>query len=247
MIPIKTDKDLEKIKKAGGIVARVLEDLGSFIKAGVTTAAIDKRAADIIKGFGARPAFKGYKGFPGNICTSVNEVIVHGIPRERLLLDGDIISVDVGVEKSGYFADAALTFAVGRVSEEAEKLIKVTREALYTGIEQVWPGNKLARVSCAIQDFVEDRGFSVVRAFVGHGIGLDLHEEPEIPNFAKGDEKLELKSGMVLAIEPMVNAGGFEVEILGDGWTAVTKDRKLSAHFEHTVLVTKDSSAILTK
>lgn len=247
MIPLKTKKDLTGIKKAADILAGVMEDLGSFIKPGTTTADIDERAAKLIKRRGGIPAFKGYKGFPGNICTSVNEVVVHGIPGKRPLVNGDIISLDIGVELDSHFADAACTFAVGKISKEAEELIRVTEQALYAGIEQVWPGNKLSNVSCAVQEFVESQGYSVVRSFVGHGIGSSLHEPPEIPNFGVPDKGPRLKTGMVLAIEPMVNAGGPEVEVLKDGWTAVTRDKKLSGHFEHTVAVTEKGSEILTK
>lgn len=247
MIPLKSEKEIDSIRKAGKVLVKVLKDLESFIKPGVTTDEIDRRAATLIRSYGASPAFKGYKGFPGNICTSVNEVIVHGIPSERVLRSGDIISLDIGVKLDGYFADAAVTFAVGEISDEAKRLVKITQEALYAGIEQVWPGNRLSNISYAIQDLVESNGFSVVRAFVGHGVGLDLHELPEIPNFGTPGKGAQLKPGMVLALEPMANMGTYEVEILKDGWTAVTKDRKLSSHFEHTVAVTLDGSAILTK
>ena len=247
MIPLKSEKELDMMRKAGRVLVRVLEDLSSFIKPGVTTFEIDQRAALLIKSYGAIPAFKGYKGFPGNVCTSVNEVVVHGIPSERLLLNGDIISLDMGVRLNNYFADAAATFAVGKISHDAKALIKVTESALYAGIQQVWPGNWLSNVSCAMQDLVESSGFSVVRSFVGHGIGLSLHEPPEIPNFGTPGKGILLKTGMVLALEPMVNIGTHEVEVLGDGWTAVTKDRSLSGHFEHTVAVTEDGSEILTR
>ena len=247
MIPLKNAKDIAGIRKAGRIVVKVLKDLRSFTSPGVTTKEIDRRALTLIKESGAIPAFKGYKGFPGNICTSLNEVVVHGIPSEKEVLAGDIISLDVGVKISGYFADAALTFGVGKISGEAKRLIKVTEEALLAGISQVWPGNKLSNVSCAIQSIVESNGFSVVRAFVGHGVGLELHEEPEIPNFGMPGKGIILKPGMVLALEPMVNQGSYEVEVLKDGWTAVTKDRLLSSHFEHTILVTEKGSQVLTK
>lgn len=246
MIRLKSLKDLDGIHKAGRIVDKVLKDVGSFIKPGLTTAEIDRRALALIKSDGGIPAFKGYRGFPGNICTSVNEVVVHGIPSERVLNEGDIISIDVGVKQGIYFADAAATFAVGYISKDAKRLIWVAKKALDAGINQVWPGNKLNNISCAIQDFVESHGCSVVRSFVGHGTGLELHEEPEIPNFTTQGKDIELKPGMVLALEPMVNAGTFEVEVLKDGWTAVTKDRSLSSHFEHTVAVTSSGCEILT-
>jgi len=247
MIPIKTAEDLNGIRGAAKIVARVLENLDSFIKPGLSTSQIGERAAGLIKNFGGIAAFKGYKNFPGYICTSPNEVVVHGIPGKYILKDGDIISIDIGVKLEGYYADAAWTFPVGRISPEAERLIKVTQESLYAGIQQIWPGNKLSNVSSAVQDVVESNGYSVVRSFVGHGIGLELHEAPEIPNFATNSKAPSLKAGMVLALEPMVNMGASEVEILKDGWTAVTKDRKLSCHVEHTLAVTKDGSEILTK
>lgn len=247
MVPIKSEKEIESIRKAAQILVSVLKDLRSFIKPGITTIEIDSRAGDFIKSEGALPAFKGYKGFPGNICASVNEVVVHGIPDRRSLKNGDIISVDIGVNLDGYFADAASTFAVGKISAEAARLIRATEAALYAGIKQVWPGNKLANVSCAIQEKIESSGFSVVRSFVGHGIGVSLHELPEIPNFGSPEKSIQLKPGMVLALEPMANAGTYEVEVLKDGWTAVTKDRSLSSHFEHTVAVTSSGSEILTE
>ncbi|HDP16427.1 MAG TPA: type I methionyl aminopeptidase, partial [Candidatus Omnitrophica bacterium] len=214
---------------------------------GVTTGALDKKADQIIRDFKARAAFKGYKGFPGNICASVNEQVVHGIPGETVLRPGDILGIDVGVEKNGFYADAAVTVGVGdRVSKAATELIDVTRGALTAGIEKAVQGNRLFDISHAIQAYAEDRGYSLVRDFVGHGIGRKMHEEPEIPNFGKPGTGPRLKSGMVLAIEPMVNLGRFEVEILSDGWTAVTKDGKLSAHFEHTVCVTDKGPRILT-
>ncbi|MEE8317490.1 MAG: type I methionyl aminopeptidase, partial [Candidatus Omnitrophota bacterium] len=206
---------------------------------GTTTAELDKKAEEIIRNFNARSAFKGYKGFPGNICTSINEQVVHGIPGRKILDSGDILGIDVGVEKNGFYADAAITIGIGgSVSENARDLIATTQKALAVGIEKAVEGNRLFDISHAIQECVELSGYSVVRAFVGHGIGRSMHEEPEIPNFGKASTGPRLKKGMILAIEPMVNEGGCEIEILDDGWTAVTKDRKLSAHFEHTVCVT---------
>ena len=247
MIPLKNKQEFDKIRKAGKILVNVLENLESFIKPGITTKDIDNRAAKLIRSHGAVPAFKNYKGFPGNVCTSINEVVVHGIPGKEKLRDGDIVSLDIGVKLDGYFADAAVTFGVGHVSNEAKRLIEVTKKSLQAGIDQIWPGNHLSNVSRAVQDTVESNGYSVVRAFVGHGIGSELHEPPEIPNFGSPGKGITLKPGMVLALEPMVNMGTYEVEVLGDGWTAVTKDRKLSSHFEHTVAVTETGSEILTK
>ncbi len=195
----------------------------------------------------ARPAFKGYLGYPFSLCVSVNEEVVHGFPSGRRLVDGDIVSLDFGVCLEGYYGDAALTQAVGRISPQAEQLIKVTRESLFKGLEQVRAGRRLGDVSFAVQHHVESHRFSVVRQFVGHGIGKALHEDPQVPNFGESGRGLLLKPGMVLAIEPMVNAGGSEVEIMADGWTAVTKDRSLSAHFEHTIAITENGCRILTQ
>lgn len=246
MISLKSDRETGLMFKAGEIVGRVFEILGDEIKPGVTTRQLDNHAAEIISSLGARPAFLGYKGFPGNICTSINEVVVHGIPGQRPLKEGDIISLDIGVEFEGYYADAAATFDVGKISETARRLIDVTERSLYLGIGKARPGNRLSDISYEIQNLAEQNGFSVVRAFVGHGIGSKMHEEPEVPNFGRPNRGVRLEPGMVLAIEPMVNEGTYEVKILEDGWTAVTQDGKLSAHFEHTVLITEDEPRILT-
>ena len=247
MIEIKSEREIALIKEAGRIVRIVLQEIKKTARPGVTTAELDKRAVTIINDFNARPAFKGYRGFPGNICTSINEQVVHGIPGKTELKVGDILSVDVGVEKDGYFADAAITVAIGNgASEGARDLIRATEKALYLGIEKAVEGNRLFDISFAIQRYIESCDFSVVRAFVGHGIGKKMHEDPEIPNFGKPDTGPRLKKGMVLAIEPMINEGTYEIEILNDGWTAVTKDRLLSAHFEHTVCVTDKEPRILT-
>lgn len=247
MIDIKNEREIALMEKAGGIVRKVLQDLGQIAKPGMTTEELDREAENLIKGLEGSPAFKGYKGFPGTICASINEQVVHGIPDKTKLKAGDIVSLDVGVEKEGYYADAAITIGVGAsISEKAKKLINITKEALYQGIKKAIEGNRLFDVSFAIQQYAESRGYSVVRDFVGHGIGKEIHEEPEIPNFGKEGTGPRLKKGMVLAIEPMINEGGYEIEILDNGWTAVTKDRKLSAHFEHTVCVTKGEPKILT-
>lgn len=247
MIVLRSEAEIESIREAGRIAALTLERMKIAVKAGTTTGELDEMARKEILKEGGEPAFKDYKGFPGNICTSVNEVIVHGIPSKRALEDGDIIAIDVGVKFKGYFADAAMTFAVGDITLEAERLIEVTENALYAGIDNARPGNRLSDISSSIQQVVESSGYSVVRAFVGHGIGAKIHEEPEIPNFGKPGTGPKLERGMVLAIEPMVNMGAFDIEILDDGWTAVTKDRKLSAHFEHTVVIRDDDAEVLTR
>ena len=246
MIPLKSEKDLRMIKQSAEILSRVMRQIKKEIKEGVSTREIDARAEELILGENALPAFKGYKGFPATVCTSINEEIVHGIPSTRRLKDGDILGLDLGVNYNGYFSDAAVTLPIGRVSGKVKKLIEVTRKALAEGIKEARPGNHLLDVSAAIQGYVEKNGFSVVRQFVGHGIGLSLHEEPEIPNFGQPHRGPLLEKGMVLAIEPMVNMGGWEAEILDNGWTAVTKDRLPSAHFEHTVVITEEGPEILT-
>lgn len=234
------------LKAAGKIVARVMQKLRESIKAGISTLEIDYLAEQLIKKEKAIPAFKGYRGYPANICTSINEEIVHGIPSERRLKEGDIISLDIGINYAGYFSDTAITVPVGRVNPEAKKLIEVTKSALAEGIKQACDGNHLSDISYAIQNYVERQGFSVVREFVGHGIGSCLHEEPEIPNFGLPHQGPLIRSGMVLAIEPMVNAGTWKSKILENQWTAVTADGKPSAHFEHTVAVTDNGPEILT-
>jgi methionyl aminopeptidase len=246
MIPLKSERDLEMLRKSGKILANAMQRLKEFIKVGVSTIEIDRLAEDLVRKQDAAPAFKGYRGFPANICTSINEEIVHGIPSERILRDGDIISLDLGVEYQGYFSDAAITLGVGRVGSKTKKLLEVTKQALARGIKQARVNNNLSDISCAIQSYAEKYGFSVVRQFVGHGIGYHLHEEPEIPNFGRPHEGAQLKSGMVFAIEPMVNMGTWECVILDNGWTAVTKDGLASAHFEHTVAITENGPEILT-
>jgi len=247
MIPLKSEEDLEVLKKAGVITARILNRLREAIKPGVSTAEIDRLTEELVSREKVIPAFKGYKGFPASICISVNEEVVHGIPGERLIADGDIVSLDLGVNYSGYFSDSAVTLAIGKVDSRKKKLIEVARNALAQGIRQARPGGRLTDISYSIQNYVEKNGFSVVRQFVGHGIGRALHEEPEIPNFGEKGRGPVLKAGMVLAIEPMVNLGTWECEILENGWTAVTRDRLSSAHFEHTVAITQDGPRILSK
>jgi methionyl aminopeptidase len=247
MIPLKSEPDLEILKASGGILARVLRRLEQKVSVGITTAEINALAEELVLKENAIPAFKGYKGFPATVCTSVNEEIVHGIPGKRRLKEGDIISIDLGVNYQGYFSDAAVTLPVGNIDAKKRKLIEVTKKSLAEGIKQAKAGNNLFDISYSIQNYVEKNGFSVVRQFVGHGIGRSLHEEPEIPNFGRAKEGEVLKTGMVFAIEPMVNMGTWECEILENGWTAVTKDRLPSAHFEHTVAITEKGPEILTK
>ncbi|MBI5143814.1 MAG: type I methionyl aminopeptidase [Candidatus Omnitrophica bacterium] len=247
MIVLRSDEEIGSIRRAGQIVASTLAKLKRFARAGIETKELDAIAREEILKENGYPAFKDYKGFPGNICISLNEVVVHGIPSARRIKSGDIISIDIGVKFKDYFADAAITIGVGQISPEAGRLIEATEKALYAGVANARPGNRLYDISSAIQNIAESNGFSVVRSFVGHGIGLRLHEEPEIPNFGKQGSGPRLEKGMVLAIEPMVNTGTFEVEILADGWTAVTKDRKLSAHFEHTIAIRDGDAEILTE
>ncbi|MCX5714953.1 MAG: type I methionyl aminopeptidase [Candidatus Omnitrophica bacterium] len=246
MIPLKSDKDLGLLRDSGRILAKVLQELRQSIRPGITTAQIDNLAQELIAATGGKAAFKGYKGFPASVCVSVNEEIVHGIPGPRVLLEGDILSIDLGIDYQGYFSDAAVTVPVGKVDNRSKKLIEVTRKALSEGIKQAKAGNHLSDISHAIQVYVEGQGFSVVRQFVGHGIGWSLHEEPEIPNFGQPHKGAVLKNGMVLAIEPMVNVGSWESEISDNSWTAVTKDGLRSAHFEHTVAITPRGPEILT-
>ena len=247
MIPLKSQKDLQLIRQSGQILSQVMRQLEKFVREGVLTREIDELAEKLIREQNALPAFKGYKGFPATVCTSINEEIVHGIPSERRLKNGDILGLDVGVKYNGYFSDAAVTLPVGVVPAKVKKLIEVARKALAEGIKEAKPGNHLLDISAAIQRQVEKNGFSVVRQFVGHGIGTSLHEDPEIPNFGQPHHGLLLEKGMVLAIEPMVNMGGWEAEISANGWTAVTKDGLPSAHFEHTVAITEKGPEILTR
>ena len=229
------------------IVARVLEELRQIIQPGITTGELNDRAEQSIKNHGATPAFKGYRGFPAGLCTSINEQIVHAIPDERKLKEGDIISLDLGAKLNGFYGDAAITVPVGNIGNKVEKLLRVTEESLYKGIEQAVVGNRLSDISQSIQAWVESHGYSVVRDFVGHGIGRSLHEEPQIPNFGNPVPNPRLQEGMVFALEPMVNEGSYEIRILSDGWTAVTADGSLSAHFEHTVAITSNGPIILSE
>lgn len=248
MIRLKSKDEIAYIRKAGEIVSQVLEILSINLKVGMSTYELEQLARDFIVSKGATPAFKNYRGFPGNICTSINNVVVHGIPNKKTFLkEGDIISVDVGVKLNSYFADSAYTFDIGRIDRSTKKLLRVTKEALYRGIDKARQGNRLTDISHCIQGFVESNGFNVVRNFVGHGIGYDLHEDPEVPNFGESNRGVRLEEGMVLAIEPMVNKGRYQTRVLDDNWTVVTEDGSLSCHFEHTVYITKEKPEVLTE
>ncbi|OPZ64200.1 MAG: Methionine aminopeptidase 1 [Firmicutes bacterium ADurb.Bin506] len=246
MIILKSEAEIGLMRRAGSLVWHVLDKVGQAIRPGVTTRELDAIAENTIREAGAEPSFKGYHGYPASICASVNEQVIHGIPGERRLVEGDIIGIDVGAVLDGYHGDSARTFAVGAVSSEAARLLRVTEESLTAGIEAARAGNTLGDVGHAVQSYAEANGFSVVRDFVGHGIGRKMHEEPAVPNYGRPGLGKRLRAGMVLAIEPMINAGGYEVEVLGDNWTAVTRDGSLSAHFEHTVAITEDGPVVLT-
>lgn len=247
MIVIKSAQEITYMRQAGKVVAETLYELGKRVKPGVTTGELNEFADEFIRKCGCVPAFLNYQGFPASICTSINNEVVHGIPGLRKLENGDIISIDVGAFYHGYCGDAACTFPVGDISPEAERLIKVTKQSLYVGIEKAVKGNRIGDIGAAIQTFVEDNGYNVVRAFVGHGIGQKMHEDPQVPNFGTPGRGPRLEPGMTLAIEPMVNIGTYDVAILPNKWTVVTKDGSLSAHFEHTVLVTGGKPEILTR
>lgn len=247
MIICKTPREIEIMKEAGRIVALTHKELQRFISPGVSTKQLDEIAEKFIRQHNAIPSFKGYNGFRGSICTSVNEELVHGIPGDRILKDGDIISLDIGANYRGYHGDSAWTYPVGTVSSEVQKLLKVTEDSLFVGLEEAKPGERLSNISHAIQTYVESYGFSIVREYVGHGIGQNLHEDPQIPHYGPPGKGPKLKPGMVLAIEPMVNAGSRYVKTLGDNWTVVTQDGKMCAHFEHTVAITETGFEILTK
>ena len=247
MIVYKSPEEISRLRAANRLVADVLSELQAMVAPGVTTQELDAVAEARIRENGAVPAFKGYQGYPATLCVSVNDAVVHGIPSDRALKDGDIISIDMGVLRSGYYGDSAVTVGVGHVSEHASTLMTVTQEALDRAIAKVQVDGRVSNLSHVIQQHVEAHGFSVVREFVGHGIGTKLHEEPQIPNYGEPGLGPRLREGMVLAIEPMVNAGGPGVRVLDDGWTAVTRDGELSAHFEHTVAVTADGPEILSR
>jgi methionyl aminopeptidase len=246
VIVCKSPSEIEKMRAANALVAGVLAELAAMVAPGVTTRDLDEVAERLVREGGAEPAFKGYRGYPATLCASVNEQVVHGIPSSRRLVDGDILSLDMGVKLNGFFGDSAVTVPVGHITEDAQRLLTVTQEALEHGIAQVRVGNRISDIGHAIQLHVESHGFSVVREFVGHGIGAALHEEPQIANYGEPGRGPRMAEGMVLAIEPMVNMGRPAVKVLADGWTAVTRDGSMSAHFEHTVAVTRQGPLILT-
>lgn len=247
-ISIKSDKEIELMQESGRILAKVLEELERYVRPGLSTFDIDKKCHEIIKGYGCIPSFLDYNGFPASLCISVNDEVVHGIPsKDNILREGDIVSLDCGVIYEGYHSDAARTIPVGEITNEAKKLIEVTKQSFYEGIKYAKEGKHLHDISEAIQKYVESFGFSVVRDLVGHGIGRNLHEEPQIPNFKQKNRGPKLAPGMTLAIEPMVNAGRYDVYWLEDDWTVVTEDGSLSSHYENTILITKDEPIILTK
>lgn len=240
------EEEVAAIKRSNQIVAQILEGLEAMIRPGLRTKEMDEWAEAKTREMGAIPAFKGYRDYPASLCTSINEEIVHGIPSSRSLRDGDIISLDFGVLYKGYYGDAAATFPVGKITPKAKKLIQTAEEAFYKGLDQIKVGNRMSDISHAIQSHVESQDFSVIRSFVGHGIGLSLHEEPQIPNFGLPGRGPKIKPGMVFALEPMIAMGDWNVEILDDNWTAITRDRSLSAHYEHTVAVTPKGAEILS-
>jgi methionyl aminopeptidase len=247
MIILRSEREIAKLRASNRLVAEILHEVKEVIKGGITTQELNDLAESLIRTRDAVPAFKGYRGYPMTLCISVNEEVVHGIPSNRKLKEGDIVSLDLGTIYQGYYGDAAITVGVGELSPEAKKLLSVTENALYIGIDKAREGNCLSDISYAIQNYVEGFGFSVVRAFVGHGIGTSLHEDPQVPNFGPPGRGPRLKTGMVFCIEPMVNTGGNAVDILADNWTVVTADRSLSAHFEHTIAITHNGAEILTK
>ena len=247
MICVKSNKEIAKMQKAGEITAGALLAAGEAVKPGMTTYELDKIVHKYITSHGAKPSFLGYGGFPGSACISVNDEVIHGIPGPRKLVEGDIVSVDVGAYIDGYHGDSAKTFAVGKISPEAEALMKSTEESLYLAIDMAKPGVRLGDLGAAIAKYNEDRGYSVVKQFVGHGVGRDLHEDPEVPNFGKPGHGIRLVAGMVIAVEPMINMGTDAIYTMPDKWTVRTKDGKPSAHFEHTIAITPDGAVILTK
>lgn len=247
MIVLKSKAEIEKMRRANQLVVEVMKTIGTMIKPGVTTKDLDRVAEEIIRGQGGVPAFLGYRGFPATLCTSINEEVVHGIPSDKRVLNaGDIVSVDCGVVLDGFYGDHAITFAVGDVAPRTQRLLEITQEALKKGIEKMVVGNRLGDVGAAIQSHVEAEGFGVVKDYVGHGIGRNLHEEPQVPNYGQSGTGLRLKAGMVLAVEPMINEGVADVKLLSDDWTVITADAKHSAHFEHSVAVTENGPDILS-
>ncbi len=247
MVILKQQSEIEKIRESNGIVAEILAELRDKVQEGVSTLDLDRISEELVLKKGAKPAFKGYRGYPFSLCASINEQVIHGLPSKRVLTEGDIVGLDFGVYYHGYYGDAALTLPVGKISKEASMLLKATEESLDRAIQEARVGNRLGDISAAVQNHVEAVGFSVVRDFVGHGIGRNLHEDPQIPNYGIRGRGVALKAGMVLAIEPMVNAGTYKVKMLTDGWTAVTADGRLSAHFEHTIAITDHGPEILSR
>ncbi len=247
MVILKKPDEIEKARASNRIVAEVLSVLREKVKPGVTTRELDRIAEGVTEKRGAKPAFKGYRGYPFSLCASINEEVVHGMPSNRVLEEGDIIGLDYGVCYQGLYGDSAITLPIGKVSEQATRLMQVTERSLYAAINQTFAGNRLGDISAAVQETVEAAGYSVVRDFVGHGIGKSMHEDPQIPNYGKKGRGIELVTGMILAIEPMVNAGKYKVKILSDGWTVITADGSLSAHFEHSVAITDNGPEILSK
>jgi methionyl aminopeptidase len=247
MIVLKSKLEIDRIHDACKIVREILNLLSEKIEPGIETRELDRIAEERTYKLNAVPAFKGYAGFPASVCISLNEQVVHGIPSKRKIKDGDLVKIDFGVKYKGFYGDAAFTKIVGKVSKRARELVKTTRESLYEGIKAAVIGNTIGDIGNSVQTYVEKKKFSVVRAFVGHGIGRNLHEEPQVPNFGKSKTGPRIRKGLVIAIEPMINEGSFEVEILNDKWTVVTADRKLSAHFEHTIAVTENGPIILTE
>ena len=246
MVVLKTRREIELMREAGRISATALKVAGEAVRPGVSTLEIDTIARKYIESQGARPNFLGLYGFPATACISINNEVIHGIPsKDRILKEGDIVSIDLGAEKNGYHGDNAATFAVGEISDEAKRLIDTTRESLYVGLKQAVAGNRIGDISNAVQVYCEERGYGVVRDFVGHGIGKELHEDPSVPNFGTPGRGVRLLPGMTIAVEPMINQGTWEVNQLSDGWTIVTKDGKLAAHFEHTIAITKDGECMI--
>ncbi len=247
MIIRKTPREIALLKEAGRIVALVHEELKKHIVSGITTKEIDKLSEKVIRQNGATPSFKGYQGFPGSVCVSINDMVIHGIPDNRKLKDGDIVSVDVGACYQGYHGDSAWTYAVGNVSSEAKELMKVTEEALFEGLKQAKPGNHVGDISAAIEEYVKQHGYTSPVDYTGHGVGTSIHEDPMVPNYGKSGHGPLLKTGMVIAVEPMVHIGKKDVKVLKDGWGVVTADHSLAAHYEHTIVITEDGYEILTK
>ncbi len=247
MITIKSSREIKLMQEASQILVQARQALFKMIQPGISTEALDQKADTVIRSLGGIPSFKDYEGYPKSICTSVNEVVIHGIPSSKIILkEGDIISIDIGVNVKGYHADSAFTYAVGNISSEAKQLLEITEKALYIGIEEAKPGNYVSNIGHAIETFIKPYGYGIVETFTGHGIGKELHEAPQVLNYGPKNQGPKLKPGMTICIEPMVNLGTKDVQVLKDGWTVVTKDKRLSAHFEHMVLITEDGCEIMT-